>query len=91
MSGIELSRRKLFTFAAALVAAPTIVRVASIMPVRAIEEWLPLPDYVRGLSGMRLDEMVKQTLREHRAEIHGNMMKHNALLCRIIDGGLIIG
>lgn len=31
-----LSRRKLFTGIAALIAAPTIVRVASIMPVRSL-------------------------------------------------------
>lgn len=34
-----LSRRKLFTGLAALIAAPTIVRVASIMPVRSVPDF----------------------------------------------------
>ena len=35
---IELSRRRLFTGVAALIAAPTIVRMASLMPVHSLTD-----------------------------------------------------
>lgn len=87
---MELSRCKLFTGLAALIAAPTIARVASIMHIRPVELWEPLPEYVRGLPGMSSSEMVTQTLCDHRTGLADNVMKHNALLCRLTETGLII-
>ena len=51
MTSVEISRRKLITGLVSLVAAPAIVRVSSIMPVKAIDpEWMtkftPIATYV---------------------------------------------
>lgn len=92
MSSIDLSRRKLFTFAAALIAAPTIVRVDSIMPVRSLpeDELFFMPDYVRGGYGMSFSDMVRETLTANRLELAAQTRAQNALLCRLTEKGLII-
>lgn len=68
MSALRLSRRGLFGGFAALLAAPAIVRVASIMPVKA------LPTF---------EEMVREVIRSHPSEFWRQLADNNALFERL--------
>lgn len=77
VTALRLSRRALFGGLAALVAAPAIVRVASIMPVRALPPTLSF------------SEMVAGTLRDHPEAISRNVSTANALMRHLREMRLI--
>lgn len=80
-----LARRKFLMGLGALLAAPAIVSVANIMPVKAMPAELEVFDavYVRAEGYQSLSEIVQTTLRNRSGKLAGNMMKNNALLTRL--------
>ncbi len=75
---IQLSRRKLLGGLSALIAAPAIIKVAGIMPVKVWEE--PQSDF---------DRMVSEMLRRNSRLIAENITAHNALYARMKQKGFV--
>lgn len=77
-----LPRRKFLMGLGALMAAPAIVSVANIMPVKAMPAELEVFDavYLRVEPYQDLSELVKTTLRNRSKPLAENMVKNNALL-----------
>jgi len=74
--------------AAAVLAAPAIVRVTSLMPVKALGDWRRLGfPYEDGFTHYRgydcFTEMVTDTLRRYRGELAHNIIRNNPLLERL--------
>jgi len=76
---MDVSRRGLLTGLASLLAAPAIVRVTSLMPVKALgPPELVLP-YTYG-ENETFSQLVTQTMRRHRSLVIANITENNALL-----------
>ena len=88
---MELSRRGLITGLTSLLAAPAIVRITSIMPVKEIPRSFDLGftytenEAFNRFAGGRLtfQEYVERTLKARSAAVRENIAGHNALLARL--------
>jgi len=80
-----LQRRKFLMGLGALMAAPAIVSVSNIMPVKMLPVELEQFDavYLRADDHQELSELVRTTLRNRSKHLAENMTKNNALLQRL--------
>ena len=70
-----LSRRGFFIGAASLIAAPTIIKITNLMPVRPIEPY----------GYLNLSEIVRTTLRLRMGELAEHLSRNNVLLERLLS------
>ena len=86
---MDLSRRKFFLGAAAsLIAAPAIVRVASLMAVKPVPEypWVPMTgDFVWTDPENGFSEIVTEMLRNRKPHMSDLIVKNNALIAMLKD------
>jgi hypothetical protein len=85
---IQISRRSLIRGLGALIAAPAVIRVASLMPIKVWDESLDIAEGWIDYGDQSLEALLAATLRRNSRLIAENITNNNALLARLKERGL---